>query len=240
MSEEARGETLLNADIMPPVLQMIDGIQVVRDDLIAGGTKRRVIAPLLVGADEFVYASPAYGYAQVALAHTCTKLGKQATIFTAKRQQLHARTLEAKRAGAKIVMIPTGYLSNVQAKARAYCEATGATLLPFGLDVPLVRDGIAEVADSLHINPSQVFTVAGSGTLTRALQQTWPNAEFIAVQVGRTPNIGVAKLMVAPEKFEDDAKIKPPFPSCSNYDAKAWRFIKQHAKPGALFWNVAA
>lgn len=137
-------------------------------------------------------------------------------------------------------MVPTGYLSNVQAKAKAYCIATGATLLPFGLDVPLVRDGIATVADSLGLNPAQVFTVAGSGTLTRALQQAWPNAEFIAVQVGRTPEIGKAKLLIAPEKFEDDAKVKPPFPSCSNYDAKAWRFIKQHAMQGALFWNVAA
>lgn len=223
-----------------PVLQTIEGIQVVRDDLIAGGTKRRVIPRLLTGSNEFVYASPAYGYAQVALAHTCTELGLQATIFTAKRQQLHARTLEAKRAGAKIVMVSTGYLSNVQAKAKGYCTASGAALLPFGLDVPLVRDGIAEVARGLGLNPTRVFTVAGSGTLTRALQQAWPNAEFFAIQVGRTPEIGRAKLLIAPEKFEDDAKLLPPFPSCSNYDAKAWRFIKQHAIPGALFWNVAA
>ena len=119
-------------------------------------------------------------------------------------------------------------------------EATGAALLPFGLDVPIVRDGIAEVAANIGINPAQVFTVAGSGTLTRALQQAWPNAEFIAVQVGKSPQVGRARLIIAPEKFEDDAKIKPPFPSCSNYDAKAWRFIRQHAEPGALFWNVAA
>jgi hypothetical protein len=47
-------------------------------------------------------------------------------------------------------------------------------------------------------------------------------------------------LYAAPEKFEQDAKVKPPFPSCSNYDAKAWRFIQEYARPGALFWNVAA
>ncbi len=228
------------ARLPDPVVQIIEGVTVVRDDLLQGGTKRRVIAPLLTGADEFVYASPAYGYAQVALAHTCTELGKQATIFTAKRQKLHARTLEAKRAGAKIVMVATGYLSNVQAKAKAYCLATGATLLPFGLDVPLVRDGIAEVAKGLGLNPLQVFTVAGSGTLTRALQMVWRDASFIAIQVGRTPEVGRARLLIAPEKFEDDARVKPPFPSCSNYDAKAWRFIREYAKPGALFWNVAA
>jgi hypothetical protein len=44
----------------------------------------------------------------------------------------------------------------------------------------------------------------------------------------------------APERFEDEALEPPPFPSCSNYDAKAWRFIRRHAEAGALFWNVAA
>jgi len=46
--------------------------------------------------------------------------------------------------------------------------------------------------------------------------------------------------MKAPEKFEQDARLRPPFPSCSNFDAKAWRFVRQRAAPGALFWNVAA
>ena len=32
---------------------------------------------------------------------------------------------------------------------------------------------------------------------------------------------------------------KPPFPSAPTYDAKAWKFVKEHAKPNALFWNVA-
>jgi hypothetical protein len=228
------------AKLPDPVVQMIEGIQVLRDDLIPGGTKRRVIPLLLSGADEFVYASPAYGYAQIALAHTCREMGKRATVFTAKRGQLHPRTLEAKAAGAKIVMVPYGYLSHVQAKARSYCEATGAKLLPFGLDVPAIRDGIAEIARGLSLTPAQVFSVAGSGTLARALQDAWPQSEFVAVQVGSQPNVGRARLLVAPEKFEDDAMIKPPFPSCLNYDAKAWRFIVRHAQPGALFWNVAA
>jgi hypothetical protein len=226
--------------IHDPVIEQHSGIYVVRDDLIAGGTKRRVLPRLLIGADEFVYASPAYGYAQVALAHACAAQGVQATVFTAKRKELHLRTQEAKRAGARIVMVPTGYLSNVQSKACAYCEATGATLLPFGLDTPAFLDALAGVASALDIQPAEVWTVAGSGVLSRALQLAWPHAAFHAVQVGKAPHIGKARLWVAPEQFEDDARVKPPFASCSNYDAKAWRFIQQYATPGALFWNVAA
>ena len=36
------------------------------------------------------------------------------------------------------------------------------------------------------------------------------------------------------------AEDMPPFPSVSNYDAKAWKYMKEHASEGALFWNVSA
>lgn len=223
-----------------PIIQEIEGITVVRDDLIPGGTKARVIGQFLNSAAEYVYPSPAYGYAQIALAHACQSLDIQATIFTAKRKQLHLRTLEAQNAGAKIVQIPNGYLSNVKAQARRYCEMSGAELLPFGFDFPAFRAALADIARSLPVTPSEVWTVAGSGTLSRALQMVWPDARFFMVRVGMQPETGRAELLTAPETFEQDAKIKPPFASCSNYDAKAWRFIKQSASPGALFWNVAA
>jgi hypothetical protein len=227
--------------MMPgPVIAEAGGIMVVRDDLIAGGTKRRVLDTLLVGAEEFVYATAAYGYAQVALAYACAAAGKRATVFTAKRAVPHARTLEARAAGAKVVMVPHGYLSNVQAKARAYAQAVGAALLPFGFDTPAFVDALAAVAASLPVQPREAWTVAGSGTLTRALQRAWPHAAFHAVRIGSAPDAGRATLHMAPEPFERDAKQPPPFPSCGNYDAKAWRFILRHATPGALFWNVAA
>lgn len=214
---------------------------VVRDDLLPGGTKQRVI-PLFLddSADEYVYATPAYGYAQIALAHSCAMLGKQATVFVAKRNQLHERTAEAKRAGAKVVQVPYGYLSNVQAKAIAYADVTGAKVLPWGLDFPAFVNALANVARGLAVQPAEVWVAAGSGTLTRALQMAWPNATHHAVQVGAKPQPGRAIVHVAPESFDQNAKEPPPFPSCSNYDAKVWRFFRRYAAPGALLWNVAA
>lgn len=215
---------------------------VVRDDQYPGGTKARVLPEILAGlnAEEFVYASPAYGYAQIALAYSAREIGKAATVFVAKRAELHPWTAKAKQAGAKIVQVPYGYLSNVQAKAKAYAAEAGAYYLPFGFDFPLFQQRLAEMAAKLDVQPQEVWSVAGSGTLTRALQQAWPGAEFNAVQIGAVPKAGKANVIQAAEKFEQNAKVKPPFPSCSNYDAKAWRFIQQQAKPGALFWNVAA
>lgn len=101
-----------------PVVEEHSGFLVVRDDLLLGGTKMRAIMPLISNslAAEFVYASPAQGYAQVALAYCARMAGRKATIFTAKRKEMHPLTLRAKQAGAKIVMVPYGYLSVVQAR----------------------------------------------------------------------------------------------------------------------------
>ncbi len=225
------------------MLERVGSLWVVRDDLVAGGTKRRALPALLASVPAgvpVVYASPAYGYAQVALAHECAASGRRAVVFVARRARPHPRTLEAVAAGARVVQVPHGYLSHVQAVARRYADEVGGFLLPFGLDLPVVVDALAEAAAGLRLVPDEVWTVAGSGTLSRALQRAWPGASFHAVRVGAVPAAGRARLWRAPEAFEADAKVPPPFPSCSNYDAKAWRFLRSEASPGALFWNVAA
>lgn len=222
-----------------PVIQDVDGVMVVRDDLIEGGTKVRALSQFMDYADEFVYASPAFGCAQIALAIACRDAGKQATIFVAKRNELHPRTANAKAAGAKIVQIPYGYMSNVTAKARDYASASGALLFPFGLDFPEFISTLADIAKGLPITPREVWCVAGSGVLARALQMAWADADLHAVRVGAEPKAGRAQIHNAPEKYEQNANTPPPFPSCSNYDAKVWQFIKRFASPDALFWNVA-
>lgn len=223
-----------------PVIEKIEGIHILRDDLIEGGSKRRVVDRLIKGGKEFVYASTAYGYAQIALAVACRDRGLKATIFSAQRKEYTPLMQIAAAAGARFELVPMGYLSNVTAKAKAYVARTrGAVLMPFGFESPEFTEGLIEVAHSIKIKPKEVWTVSGSGTLSRALQIAWPQARFFAVQVGGVRDLGRARFFVAPEKFDRDAKILPPFPSCSNYDAKAWRFIREHASPGALFWNVA-
>ena len=223
-----------------PEVRQCDQWFIVRDDLFPGGTKARVLPFLLdPGAAEYVYASPAYGYAQIALAYAAASMARRATVFVAKRLTLHARTQEAQRAGAKIVQVPYGYLSVVSARARDYARSAGASLLPFGMDFPAMIEAMAAVAASLDIDPPEVWCAAGSGTLTRALQCAWPNAAHHAVMVGTVPNAGHATVHTAPEAFTRDARDRPPFPSCSNYDAKVWQFFKRQARPGALFWNVA-
>ena len=229
--------------ILPaPVLQEHDGVLVVRDDLLPGGTKRRAIHALFDEHETYVYASPVYGYAQLALAYAARDYGKKAMIFCAKRKVWHERTLQAAEAGATIYEVPHGYLNVVKARAREYCHHNGWSLLPFGLDDERFIEALADIARALPIDPPRVvWTVVGSGVLSRALQRAWPEAQFYGVQVGAVPRAGVAEILSAPERYEDDARKLPPFPSCRNYDAKAWQFIKaRRIEPGTLFWNVGA
>jgi hypothetical protein len=228
-----------------PVVERRGDLFVIRDDLLAGGTKRRV-APLLLEDRPAIYAGPAEGFAQVALAHACHDRGLPLTICVAARAREHRATRLARAAGAEVVGIRPGYLTVVAARARELAAAHGWQLLPFGLDDPrvhealrdLARDTIAQLPDP----PSEIWSVAGSGVLTRALQAACPSVPAFAVRIGRALRAGEAgraRLLEAPEQFAQDARRPPPFPSCPNYDAKAWRFLAS-AKPGAVFWNVAA
>lgn len=224
-----------------PVIQEHEGIFVVRDDLLVGGSKVRALPVLLRGADEYAYASPVYGYAQVALAHCAARLGKKSIVFCARRKTPHPRTMEAYQAGANVFQVSCGYMSVVKKRAQDYCRDTGAKLLPFGLDDPrFIVELSLIVASALRGREvHEIWCAAGSGVLCRAIEMAFPAAIVNAVRVGSEPTVYRAKIWIAPERFEQDAQELPPFPSCTNYDAKVWRFIKRNAKQGAIFWNVA-
>jgi hypothetical protein len=216
-------------------------VTVVRDDLLVGGTKEAALVCFIgdLPENELVYAGPRQGYAQIALAAACRAVGKKATLVLAESKTPHSRTAKAVALGANVVTVKPGYLSVVQARARTYCETTGARMLPFGLACEDMVSAIATRARSIPVTPTEVWSVAGSGTLQRGLQMAWPFARFFAVQIGKTPDVGKAEVIVAAERYEQDAKFPPPFPSCSNYDAKAWAHILLSSNPEILFWNVA-
>lgn len=228
--------------MIAPIVREHDGVYVVRDDLFPGGTKARFLPILYCGADEVVYASPAEGGAQTALAHTAAAIGKRATIFVAKRAAPHPRALEAKRLGAKVLQVTPGYLSVVQSRARKYCAATGARLAPFGVDMPEAIEVIAAAARETGLEPDEVWCASGSGVLMRGLAQAWPGAQRHSVQVGRglkTADVAGAEIHVHRLSFKDTAKECPPFPSDPHYDAKAWEICRRQRSNGTVvFWNV--
>ena len=229
--------------MIAPVVETHDDIRVVRDDLFPGGTKARFVPALFEAADEVVYASPAEGGAQTALAHVAAALGKRATIFVARRAERHPRTREAARLGARIEEVAPGYLGVVQARARAYAARTGALLAPFGMDLPGAIATITEAARATGEEPDEVCCAAGSGVLMRALAAAWPRARRFAVQIGRAlkpADVAGAAIVVHPLSFGQPCKSPAPFPSDPHYDAKAWQTCRARRGAGrVLFWSVA-
>ena len=228
-----------------PVIKEYDGIKVVRDDLLDGGTKRRAFTVYVKSKpeiNEFVYASPRQGYAQLSLAYACRDLGKKATV-TIPEGQRYWLTHKSEELGANIIEVPMGFLTNIQAKAKKYCFNNGAHLIPFGGDHPVIIEAMRQTALSLDVNPKEVWTVMSSGVLSRGLQGAWPDAKVYGVRIGHntTPREqGRAETFKSDYKFHQECKKpeRPPFPSSLTYDSKAWSFIREYASDGALFWNV--
>lgn len=216
--------------------------RVVRDDRVPGGTKERACRIWLEGLDavSIAYASPAQGFAQVALARVARDLGMSFHVFTARRNEYHPRTLAAVSYGAVLHPVDPGYLTNVEAKAKSWTDANDTLLLPFGLDDPGFVKAMGKVIRKSMDPPKEVWCAAGSGTLARALQWAWPDTKVCAVAVGREPVVHFDTVLYKYDlPFEKPARTVPPFPSVQEYDAKAWELMVEHGSDGAVFWNVA-
>lgn len=115
-----------------PVIVEHEGVQVVRDDLLGLGSKVRS-TDYLIGHDpkyahvkEWVFGScPATGYAQISLPGICSRYGKKAVLFMAKRDlnKLHSHQKRGLDLGAVYNWVPNGMLPVTQARAREYAAA---------------------------------------------------------------------------------------------------------------------
>ena len=232
----------------PPQIDEIEGFLVVRDDLLEGGTKTRIIGDYLkqhTNINEWVYPSPRQGYAQLAISIVCNSLGLKSTIFVPKGEKSWI-TERVEYYGGKVVLVPMGYLSHLNKVATDYAdESENRKLIPFGCDDEIMVKGIEKVAKSLPIQPpKEIWSSVSSGVLSRGLQTAFPNSKVYGVQTGHNPTErekGRAIIIKSPYQFNQPCKKKdlPPFPSSSHYDAKVWSVMKNKGEKGALFWNVA-
>lgn len=225
------------------------GIMVLRDDLLPGGTKSIFIPEILEeGVEEYVYASPVVGGFQLALARA---LGDKATIFVAKRKEMHRNQREVLEYGGKIIEIPYGYLSNVTAKAKAYVaeKPEQRKLVEWGgsTHVALISERMRQVlAETGPLD--EVWCAVGSGTLLEGILGAVPESTRVyGVVVGAeyTKKEGQDNLSLLkyPKPFNWECSIPSlPFPSNPNYDQKALELCLKQSRgedKKILFWNVA-
>jgi cysteine synthase len=229
------------------VIETHNGINVLRDDLLPGGTKSLILPRILEpGKHFYVYASPVYGGMQIALARYCKSIDKQAVIFCAKRNRPHPNTLRAKAEGAIVFQVPYGYLSHTQKKAQEFVERHSAQIVEFGGNYPnaigAISERMQEVSAHLGREPDIIYCAAGSGTLLQGIVAGTSTARIVAVQVGAevfNPMPDRVTIKKYHKPFEKESNFRAPFPSCANYDLKAWEYcIGDKPKGLVLFWNV--
>jgi len=231
----------------PFTIQSIEGFYVVRDDLFEGGTKRRAFASLinLIDESELVYAVDYYGHAGYAIGLTALDAGKKVRLFYPYPREETDVFIKATSLPNVTYEIIEEAKTQIEASKKAvqYAEQNKAKFLPIGLDFPEFGKELEKIVKLANIDADtpEIWCMGGSGTLGRALQRAYPHIPVNIVSVG-TANFygGTNKIYSAPEMLNEEAEILPPYPSSTHYDAKTWRYIKEHAKPGSYVWNVAA
>lgn len=225
-------------------------VYVVRDDLLNAGTKARAASALLgqpgyAGVKTLVYVAPRAGWAAISLALAAKDRGLRLILLcpAASEPSVHQRT--AYELGAELRFVRVAAMPVLQKyAAELAARLPNAVFLPLGLAATGTVAGLTKVAAGLKLDPAEVWCVASTGVLTRSLQLAWPNARHRVVAVARNlkdGEKGLAEVFSHPFPFlrDEAAEHLPPYPSARNYDAKVWRFVKEHASHGALIWNVA-
>lgn len=231
-------------DLPAPVIMPCERFHVLRDDLLPGGTKRRVLHHLLrsVTEDELVYPGHAGGFAGLALALAAQDHGKRVRLFfpfPLLETDVLRKTIALPNVSYEVIEGAVEQQDVVPA-AQAHAEAHRACMYPIGFNMPSFSAGLVSLAKSLPISPQEVWVLGGSGTLARALDIAWPGAVVQTVNLGMPHgSFGDTNVWHAPELPDEQARFPPPYPSAPLYDAKIWRFASVHGIDGALIWNVA-
>lgn len=236
-----------------PHVEQYGNKYILRADLAPAGLKAFGAEKLVAEAksDILVYVAPRVGHAPDAIAALAQMYGKRCVFFCPASKEIsrHQRALLAypnvELRFARIAAMPV-----LNKYAREWADRFGASFLPFGLTkTPVVTAGLvnmcANVSAQLARDPTAIICAVSTGTMIRALQIGWPRALAYGIAVARNMHkgeIGQACVLSHKKPFlqDEDLDRRPPFPSTSNYDAKAWSTFTGLDIPGSIFINVGS
>lgn len=239
-------------------------IHILRDDLLPGGTKQRGAVPFLQekmqqGYQEFVYASPMAGFAQIALAKSCHAVGARSTVFAEVDPVTQGLSEFSLQAQETATVNPCASFTDAEYTAYYYAMAnTSRYLMPLGFNDAVFRQYLTEALaaqwwDLCRVYPYQadrVWVAVGSGTLITVLRRVLPEeVELVAVDIRvleiDDPRLAAVRALPNTRYYRVDQPFRtpcpeaPPIPSNPFYDAKVWPLLKQHGRQNDFWWNIA-
>ena len=221
-----------------------EGISVVRDDFIDGGTKARALDFLLSQVDNewITYVCPRAGAAPYAIAKFAKEAGRKVKMYVPSSKRMSDLQAKMFELGCdEIVFERIASQKNLNLAAKKWAKENGAYFVPMGLKDELATAALIRVARMMPDRPNEVAVATSTGVLGRALRIAWPDTKFHSVAVARNLKVGEmgpGEFYSDTRPFLQDSKTEVPFPCWKNYDAKAWDYCKDNGVKA--MWNVSA
>ena len=243
-----------------------NSVFVVRDDkLPTFGQKSRLMTSLFSYNDHLVY--PALGSTLLAVASCAKLMEKKATVIIGQKEYNSKLARFAKDIGEQFVdfnpvILPSDHENKVDLlmqKAGDFAKTSGGTDITPGIRVtiPGTKKSIhdeamrlaASTVDKIYGPFDEVWAAATTGTLIQGISKGI-RARFVTVHVIENKYLldrvrESTRVINYDLPFGQTARIKTPFPSEPNFDAKAWEELMKHleltaggSKKKILFWNV--
>lgn len=226
---------------------------VFRADLAPAGLKAYGAEKLIAECPKktLVYVAPRVGHAPDAIAALAQMYDKDCVFFcpSSKVISRHQKSLLA-YPNVKLKFFRIAAMPVLNSYAKKWADENDAAFLPFGLTgTPVVTAGLVNlctrISKAINMDPTSAFMAVSTGTMIRALQIGWPDAEMWGTAVARNMHpgeIGEANVFSHHMPFlrNEEAHNRPPFPSTANYDAKAWAGFRDMGLPRSIFINVGS
>lgn len=230
--------------------QKLDNNTTVVTDLAPYGTKSRMSDKLAEDAALAGYKYLTYrgtcGLALPAITSSANKYGLKTRLFTfAKRGTLTKDLNLALDMGAEISVKRYAAASHLNKIQREWCIKNKGVLIPLGLPSLETTSAIVSSVKEFINDFDIICSVAGSGTLTRALQIAAPSKLHYITPVSRNlkeGEKGTARIIDYQQKFEAEPLIAAPFDCIQHYDGKAYKLSldvhRLHPQKKIIIFNV--
>lgn len=232
-------------------------LNVIRDDLIIGGSKVRAAVPYIQSLiktnsnlDEIIFIGAQNGYGQLALAYTLYLLKRpdiKLTLYYISKSNEDATKIKSlvRHYHPNTVIKES---PNVYEETDNYLKSHSNTVkLGFGLQstefMEMFSDSVRDKIQPFISKIKRLWVIGGSATIYNILFKLLPNTFFNLVQVGKKVELTQeqlerTKLYISTYKLSDPIEFKVPYPTTPSYDGKLWEFREKFEDYDYLF-NVA-
>lgn len=238
------GNVILRSDFEPAYTDKnVNGFRVISDSDIPGGLRRRALFNYMIDHpeyEEYVYYGTAADSTHASIAYAGSCLDKKITCYTSSSTITDKNTKMLKDAESywASVNIVNGNMEKTYEEMKKYAKDKGIATCVIDNDLGNIRDYFINSIRDMVPSGSTLWVACTSQQILMCFAEALSDAHICAVQVGgRLTEIPGVSVYVASEKYNERAKIIPPYRSYLQCDGKVWGIAKKYGKSGDYILN---